>query len=192
MDSLWFKIEILIHHVKAFLDLIFGPLNALGPAPAIFIIALLTVLLTKLLSAKFNTRRYKMLTEQFQYWYNVRQEASKFEDHEKAKRLARNIDQAELNRVYYDYFFEGLMKSLFTKYLPIFLMLAYVNDAYASGNLMKHFGREYIFQIPRSAGDPVRVGAVFWFAVSLFIIYMVWPLIRWMVSGRRGSPQAQE
>ena len=41
---------------------------------------------------------------------NLRQEAMACEDREKGKALARNIDQAQLNKAYYDYFFEGFVK----------------------------------------------------------------------------------
>lgn len=171
LDTLWLKIEVLIEHARTLLETVFAPLNALGPAGAIFILAFLTVLLTRLFSGMFNTKRYRMLEGQFRHWYNLRQEANSCEDPEKAKLLKRNIDQAELNRVYYDYFFEGLMKSLLTRYLPIFLMLAYINETYRSDRLMADFGRAYVFKVAVSSGEPIIVGAVFWFFVSILLAY---------------------
>jgi len=108
LDSLWLNILVLVHYIKTFLDLIFAPLNSLGPAFAIFTIAFITVIITKILTKAFITKRYKELKKNFEYWHNVRQEAMKCEDREKAKSLAKNIDQAELNRAYYDFFLEGL------------------------------------------------------------------------------------
>jgi len=87
---------------------------------------------------------HKKLQKEFHHWYKMRQEALKCEDPAKAKLLAKNIDQAKLNKLYYDYFFEGLMNNLATLYLPIFILLAYVNEAYRSSNLSKLFGRDYI------------------------------------------------
>jgi uncharacterized membrane protein (DUF106 family) len=172
LDTLWFKIEVLVQHIKAFLDAVLAPLNAaLGPAWTILILAFLTVLLAEFLARKFNTKRYRMLKGQFQYWYNLRQEANSCDDTEKAKLLKRNIDQAELNRVYYDYFFEGLMKSLLTRYLPLFLMLAYVNEAYKANQLMNHFGRAYVLKLPATSGKPLLIGAVFWFFLCIVLAY---------------------
>lgn len=188
LDSLWLKIELLIQHTKVLLDVAFAPLNALGPAGAIFVIAFLTVLLTKFFSKKFNTKRYRMLKEQFQYWYNLRQEANNCADPEKAKRLKRNIDEAELNRIYYDYFFEGLMKSLLTRYLPLFLMLAYVNEAFRPRHLVEHFGRTYVLKVPSFSGKPVLIGGVFWFFLSILLSYGACSLCKAIVSKTRKRP----
>jgi uncharacterized membrane protein (DUF106 family) len=174
MDSLWTYILVGIQQIKHLLDWVFGPLNAAGPAFAILVIAFLAVAVAKLLSAKFKTKRYQELQKQFAHWYNIRQDALKCEDPEKARLLTKNIDQAKLNRVYYDYFFEGLMNSLATKYLPFFVLLAYVNETYQPRNLLKHFGRSYVFKFAGSQGKEIVVGAVFWFVVSIFLVYLVW------------------
>jgi hypothetical protein len=192
LDSLWFKIESVIHHIKIFLDAAFSPLTALGPAGAIFVLAFLTVVLTKFFSNKFNTKRYRMLKEQFQYWYNLRQEANRCEDPEKAKRLKRNIDQAELNRVYYDYFFEGFMKSLLTRYLPLFLMLAYVNEAFKPSQLLEHFGRTYVLKIPTFSAKPALIGGVFWFFLSVLLSFGVYSLCKKIVSKARSRPHPSQ
>jgi uncharacterized membrane protein (DUF106 family) len=178
LDSLWFKIVAAIHHIKTFLDFIFAPLNSLGPALAIFIIAFITVLIAKFLTKHFKTKRYKKLQKEFVYYYNLRQEALKCEDREKGKLLAKNIDQAELNRVYYNYFLEGFLNGLLTKYLPIFSFLAYVNEAYRPKNLLKLFGREYVFKFSNFGGEEILVGAVFWFVISILLIYLAWSIIR--------------
>jgi len=174
LDSLWFKIEILIRYLGSLLDFVFAPLDHLGPAVAISIIALIAVAVAKYFTGKFKTRRYKELEKQFFHWYNVRQEAKKCDDPEKAKLLAQNIDQAKLNRVYYDYFLEGFLNNILTMYLPILLLLAYVNEAYSPGNLMKRFGREYIFKVNTSNGQAIFVGTVFWFIVSVLLVYLAW------------------
>ncbi|MFZ0450760.1 MAG: hypothetical protein WAL98_16080 [Desulfatiglandaceae bacterium] len=174
MDSLWDYILAGIQQIKHFLDWVFGPLNAAGPAFAILIIALVAVAVAKLLSAKFKTKRYRELQKQFVHWYNIRQKAQQCEDPEKARLLTKNIDQAKLNRVYYDYFFEGFLNSLATKYLPIFILLAYVNETYQPGNLLKRFGRSYVFKFGGFQGKEIIVGAVFWFVVSIFFVYLIW------------------
>jgi len=177
LDALWFKILDLIHYVANFLDLIFAPLNFFGPVIAISTIAFITVILTKILTKIFKTKRYQKLQIEFDHWYNIRQEALKCEDYDKGKRLARNIDQAKLNQVYYNYFFEGFMLGLATKYLPILLLLAYVNEAYKPSNLQKLFGREYVFKFGSSNGEAVLFGAVFWFIVSILLIFLGWFII---------------
>jgi hypothetical protein len=174
LDSLWFKTVDLVYQVKNLLDGIFAPLNSLGPVIAILAIALITVLIAKCLSKTIKTRRYKELGEQFFYWFNLRQEALKNEDPDKAKRLAKNIDQAKLNRAYYDYFFEGLMISLVTKVLPVLVFLAYVNEAYKPSNLLKLFGREYVLRFKASGGSEILVGAASWFVVSILGVYVLW------------------
>ena len=73
--------------------------------------------------------------------------------------LARNIDQAQLNKAYYDYFFEGLLKSVVTAILPILFTAAYINHAYAPESLIRLIGREYIFTFSRAGGDPIAVSA---------------------------------
>ena len=176
MDILWFKIVAGVQYLKEILDIMLGPLNYLGPAAAILIIAAATAVLTRFLSRRFKTRRYKTLRKEFQYWYNIRQEALKCGDSEEAQRLAKNVDQAKLNKVYYDYFFEGLLNNLATKYLPILVVLSYVNSAYRPENLLALFGRDYVFKIGN--GDPVLVGSVFWFIMSLLTVHLVWYLIK--------------
>ena len=178
LDSLWFKILDLIHYFFCFLDYIFAPLNFLGPAFAILTIAFTTVVITKFLTKVFKTKRYEALTKDFKYWYNIRQEAMKCEDPEKAKLLAKNIDQAKLNKVYYDFFFEGFMLGLATKYLPILIFAAYINEAYRTENLIKVFGRGYVLKFAGSGPKPVLVGGVFWFVVSILLIYLCWFLIK--------------
>lgn len=190
MDIFWFKIVVGVQYLKEIVDIIVGPLNYLGPAVAILIIATVTAVLTRFLSRKFKTRRYKTLKAEFQHWYTIRQEALKCEDPEKAKRLAKNIDQAKLNRVYYDYFFEGLLNNLATKYLPVLVVLSYVNDAYGPENLLALFGRDYVFKF--GSGDPVLVGSVFWFILSLLSVHLVWFLIKKLYTRffKNGTPAA--
>ncbi|MDY6792899.1 MAG: hypothetical protein SWH54_16665 [Thermodesulfobacteriota bacterium] len=178
LDSLWFKILDLIDFFESFFDFVFAPLNFFGPAFAISVIALLTVVITKILTKLIKTKRYEALTKEFKHWYNIRQEAMKCEDSEKARLLAKNIDQAKLNKVYYDFFFEGFMLSIVTKYLPILIFAAYVNEAYRTENLIKVFGREYVFKFAGSGPNPVLVGGVFWFIVSILVIYLCWFFIK--------------
>ncbi len=191
LDILWLKIVVGVQFAKHILDVIFDPLNALGPAVAIAIIALITVIITKILSKRFKTRRYKELRKQFEYWLGIRQEAQKCIDPDKARLLTKNIDQAKLNRLYYDYFFEGLLNNLATTYLPIFTLLAYINEAYRSTNLAKLFGRDYIFKFGGDPGQPVLIGAVFWFVLSLFLIYLGWYIVKKICARYAAAPAEQ-
>lgn len=176
-DTLWLKIEALLHYGRSLLDFLFAPLNHLGPAIAISAIALLTVAMTKYLTKRFRTKRYGELKREFLHWFDLRREAQKCEEPEKARLLAKNIDQAQLNKAYYDYFFEGLLNNIATKYLPFLLLLAYVNEAYRASNLLKLFGRDYIFRFGYFDGEPLVIGAVFWFVISIFLSYVGWSLI---------------
>jgi len=174
LDIVWLKILVLIHAFVKGLDFIFTPLNPLGPAVVILVIVLLTVASTKFLSRIYKTKRYLKLQKDFQYWYNLRNEALTCKDPEKGKALAKNIDQARLNKVYYDFFFEGLLNSIPTKYLPILIMLAYVNEAFKPDKLLKNFGREYIFKFVNFDGNVIKTGAVFWFVLSMLLVYLAW------------------
>jgi hypothetical protein len=174
LDIVWLKILLLIHAFVKGLDFIFTPLNPLGPAVVILVIVLLTVASTKFLSRIYKTKRYLKLQKDFQYWYNLRNEALTCKDPEKGKALAKNIDQARLNKVYYDFFFEGLLNSIPTKYLPILIMLAYVNEAFKPDKLLKNFGREYIFKFVNFDGNVIKTGAVFWFVLSMLLVYLAW------------------
>ena len=173
-DIVWLKILVLIHTFVKGLDFIFAPLNPLGPAVVILVIVLLTIASTKFLSKIYKTKRYLKLQKEFQYWYNLRNEALTCKDPDKGKALAKNIDQAQLNKVYYDYFFEGLLNSIPTKYLPVLIMLAYVNEAFKSEKLLKIFGKEYIFKFVNIDGNVIKIGAVFWFVLSMLLVYLVW------------------
>ena len=174
LDTLWFRLEAFIHYLRSFLDFLFGPLNSLGPAVAISTMALITVAVTKYCGKKFKTKRYSELKKEFVHWYNVRQEATRCEDYEKGKLLAKNIDSAKLNKAYYDLFLEGLLNNVLTMYLPILFVLAYVNETYKSAHLLKLFGRDYIVRLWSFNGGTLAVGAAFWFVLSLVLIYLSW------------------
>lgn len=174
MDQLWLNIEAAVAYGQQLLDTVFSPLHSLGPAGAIFIIALVTVSITKLLTRTIVTRRYKELKEKFMYWHKIRQEALKWGESERGRRLARNIDQAELNRLYYDYFFEGFMISLVTRCLPIMVFLAYVNEAFQPDRLLAIFNQPFVFQLGAGGENPFPIGSVFWFVVSIILSYVLW------------------
>jgi uncharacterized membrane protein (DUF106 family) len=178
LDIVWFKIIDFFHSVASLLDVVFAPLNAMGPAFTIFTIALLTVIITKFLTGTFKTKRYQELKKEFEHWFNIRQEALKCDDFQKAKLLAKNIDQAKLNQVYWDYFLEGFLISLVTRLLPIFSFFAYVNEAYKLENLTKLFGREYVFKFKGVNQELFLVGAGLWFVLSLLLIYLAWFIIK--------------
>jgi hypothetical protein len=88
--------------------------------------------------------------------------------------LAKNIDQGKLNKVYYDYFFEGLLKNILTIYLPCLIVAAYVNEAYKADSLTAKFGRPYVFQWGSSDGEPTVMGALFCYVVLLLTTYLSW------------------
>ena len=146
----------------------------LGPVVLIFILALGTIGVIKVLTRLITTKRYTELEKKFNYWSSIRDEAMRSEDREKGKRMARNIDQAELNKAYYDYFFEGFMLGIARKIIPIFFMFAFINEYYRTENLTGLFGQPYIMSLPSSSGEPILIGAVFWYIISLFLGYILW------------------
>ncbi|NOR10218.1 MAG: hypothetical protein GQ541_01865, partial [Desulfovibrionaceae bacterium] len=105
--------------------------------------------------------------------------------------LARNIDQAKLNRVYYDYFLEGFLLGLMRNVLPIFLMVTYINEYYRAEELSRLFGKGYLFSIPITGGEPVMVGAVFYYIISLLLTYLSWYVSKKLIS-RKSSIHNQQ
>ncbi len=176
MDKAWEHIELAVQSLATGTDLLLLPLRPLGPVAIVALLALVAVASTKILGRIFNTRRHQELRQEFQHWYDLRQQALTCDDPEKGKLLAKNIDQARLNRVYYDYFFEGLLKSMVTRFLPLMIILAYVNHAFQATRLMADFGRRYLFQWQWLVTDPVDITAPFWYVSLVIAIYVVWAL----------------
>ena len=174
LDIVWFKIVDIVQVLVRGMDAVVAPLNVLGPAVVIFLLVFFTVCLTKFFKRVYTTKRYQTLKKEFEHWSELRKEAVNIEDQEKGKRMARNIDQAKSNTVYYDYFFEGLLNSSLTTVLPDLLMAAYVNEAYNPEKLQKLFGRSHVFSIPGTGDDPMLVGALFWYVLSLILVHVLW------------------
>ncbi len=177
LDQLWFKTLEGVHVLKSGVDSLLNPLNSLGPAVPIFVVALATVILTKVLSRYVKTKRYVRLEKEFLYWKGLREEAASVDNPEVARALEKGIDQAELNKVYFDYMVEGFLLSLVTRMLPIVSALAYVNEAYRPENLIALFGRPSVF-------ESFSLGAPPWFIICLVIIYTTWAIAKRMVIKR--------
>ena len=173
LDTVWFKIVALTQAAVRLMDALVSPFNILGPVVVIFMLVFLVVCMTKLFNRLYTAKRYEALKKEFNHWSDVRKQALTVEDREKGKRLARNIDQAKLNKVYYDYFFEGFLKNILTTILPVFLMASYVNEAYNSEKLLGLFDRPYVFKMPGFGGDPVHMSALLWFVLSLILVHLV-------------------
>ena len=182
LDTIWEKIAAGFIVVADGFDALLAAFHFLGPAMIIFLLAVLTVLVTKGLNRIIITKRFVRLEKEYKHWYNLRQTAINCEDREKGKALAKNIDQAELNRAYYDYFFEGMLLGLARKIIPISFILAYINEYYRPERLVELFGQSAIFKFESSAGEPVVIGSVFWYIISLLIVYLAWSIIKRCVS----------
>jgi len=165
------------------MDTLVAPLHVLGPVAVIFILVFITVACTKFFKKHYTTKRYIALKAEFDHWAGVRKQAMDVGDREKGKALAKNIDQAKLNKVYYDYFFEGLLNNILTTILPILLMAAYVSDAYRAERLEELFGKSFAFML-RGFGDPVPVSALAWFVFSLLIVHLIWAVAKWQIKKR--------
>ncbi len=190
MDTLWFQIMAMVQYGASLFDKLLSPLHIFGPLFILALLALITVVITKLLNRIIVTKRYAELEKDFQHWYKIREEAMKGEDYEKAKRLARNIDQAKLNRVYYDYFLEGFLLGLMRNVLPIMLMVMYINEYYRAEELSRLFGKDYLLSFSRAGGEPMLVGAVFYYLVALLITYLVWFVTKKFIFKKESVPKS--
>ncbi len=177
LDTIWVNLAAGFNTLGETLFSILQNLHFLGPIILISLLALSTVLVTKLLNRLIITKRYIELEKIYQKWFQLRQEAMNCGDREKGKRMARNIDKAELNKAYYDYFFEGLLLGIARKVIPIFFIFAFINEFYRPENMLVIFGREYVVKMVSSSGEPVLIGAVFWYFLSLLTGYLLWFLI---------------
>ena len=190
LDTLW---EYLASGFQFLGESLFSALqhiHFLGPFVLITFLALSTVAITKVLNRIIITKRYIKLEKKFNYWVQVRDEATKCEDREKGKRMARNIDQAELNRAYYDYFFEGLLLGLARRIIPIFFVFAFINEYYRPERMLEIFGRQHVLQIPSSSGEPVLVGTVFCYFFSLLTGYLLWFIVGKLFRRSKAEPLA--
>jgi hypothetical protein len=179
LDILWEYIYSAILTFAGMVDTVLSPIHSLtGPAFVLILLALLTVFSTKFLGKKCRTKRHIKLEKDFYHWLGVREEAMRCEDREKGSRMARNIDQATLNRAYYDYFLEGLLLSFATMYLPILMVMSYVNTFYRPERLMELSGKEYIFQFGSSGGEPQLIGSIFFYFVALLSFYLGWAILK--------------
>ena len=171
LDALWFKIVAVLHTARDGLGWILGPVDALaGPAVSILVLAGAVVLVTSWLS-RYKTRRYQELEQEFWHWFHVRQAALEAGEGEgdQSDALAKNIDKAKLNEVYYNYFFEGLLNNLLTRYIPIMLIAGYVNTAYRPEALAAKTGQDALFVLPLGS-EPVAVGGIFWYVCCLVLV----------------------
>lgn len=177
MDIAWEHIEAFLTIIVAVLGKLFSPLEVFGPAIVIFVLSFLVVCLTKFLSKVYVTRRYLKLKKAFEHWRKIRETALKHPDREKGKTLAKNIDQAQLNKAYYDYFFEGLLKNLITTVLPILLMAAYITRVYTPQTLLTRFGDKWVLSLSFGT-SPVNFSSLFWFVVCLILSFILFTLFK--------------
>ena len=173
MDQLGSWIVEGLWYAKAGLDFLVHPLNTVHPALTIFALAGATFWTTAIFRKRLVTPRFRRLEAEFTAWRSVREEAlESFDDPSQGRQMARNIDQAELNKVYYDYFFEGFLNNLMNTYLPILFMAAYVNEAFKPAALQGMIGRDAFWTV--SGGG--QVGGLPLFVLCLLLFWMGKPL----------------
>ncbi len=181
LDRLWGQIELYLNATVMFIDRGLSPLEVLGPGFVIFILALGVAVLTRVFSRFYVTKRYLRLEKEFRHWQQIREEAMKHPDAEKGKLLAKNVDQAKLNHVYYDYFFEGLMKSFITNVLPILVVASYVTTVYTPSTLMQRFGTRWVYSFG-SGSSLVNISSLFWYIICLLFSFVLIFLVKILVS----------
>ncbi|MCF6245750.1 MAG: hypothetical protein L3J69_00165 [Desulfobacula sp.] len=177
LDRVWEQIQVLLNFAVISLDTLFSPLEILGPGFVIFVLAGLVVGITRLNAKFYETKRFVTLKKDFEHWQSVREEAMKQPDREKGKALAKNIDQAQLNRAYYDYFFEGLLKNFITNVLPMLLTAAYVTTIYTPQNLLNRFGTQWVFSFSFGSSQ-VNVSSLLWFVVCVIFSFILFYILK--------------
>ena len=185
LDQLWMKIVAVAVFAADGLDALLTPLHGLGPAAILSILAVFTVVVTKTLNRLVITKRFIHLEKEFQRLSQLRREAMQCEDREKGRLMAKNIDKGELNRVYYDYFFEGLLLGLARKVLPVAILVAFINEYFRPERLSALFGKIYVFKFNGLGGEPILIGAVFWYVLSLLVGYLAWSLVQRKLNRRK-------
>ena len=180
LDRLWAQIGLYLNASVMFVDRLLSPLEVFGPGFVIFVIAFAVALFTRVFSRFYITKRYLRLEQEFRHWQQVRQEAMKHPDAEKGKLLAKNVDQAKLNHVYYDYFFEGLMKSFITNVLPILVAASYVTAVYTPSALMQRFGTKWVYSFG-SGSSLVNISSLFWYIICLLLSFVLIFLVKILV-----------
>ncbi|MCP4719611.1 MAG: hypothetical protein GY860_09160 [Desulfobacteraceae bacterium] len=178
LDRVWETIEVVLNYAVVFMDTLFSPLEIFGPGVVIFFLAFFVVVVTRIIAQFYVTKRYVHLEKEFKHWHGVREEAMKHPDREKGKALAKNIDQAELNRAYYDYFFEGLLKHFLVNVLPILLMVAYVTKVYTPETLYKRFGEKWVFSFFHGTSSQVNVSSLLWFVICIILSFILFAVIK--------------
>ena len=189
MDRMWDYIMAMFHFSASLLDQVLAPLHVFGPIFILTLLAVITVLITRTLNKYIITKRYIELEKEFQYWYKIREEAMKGPDYDKAKGIAKNIDQAKLNRVYYDYFLEGFLLGLARNILPVFLMVAYINESFQAEKLTLLFGKGYLFSLPSTGGKELLVGSVFFYLIALVLTHLTWAVIKRIAKKKVALPR---
>ncbi len=178
LDRVWEPIELFLNKTVLFLDALFSPLEILGPGFVIFILAFIVVIFTRILSKFYVTKRYIQLEKDYKHWQGVREEAMKHPDREKGKTLAKNIDQAKLNKAYYDYFFEGLLKHFMVNVLPILLMVSYITSVYTPSTLLERFGKKWVFSFSFGSSSVVNVSSMLWFVVCVILSFILFAILK--------------
>ena len=178
LDNAWGYIEFFLNYSIRVMDKIFSPLEAIGPWFVIFILAFLVVIFTRIMARLYVTKRHVSLEKEFYHWKDVRDEAMKHPDRKKGKALAKNIDQAQLNKAYYDFFFEGLLKNFITNVLPILLMIAYVVKIYTPETLLNKFGKEWIFSFSLGSSFHMDISSLFWFLICLILSFILFAVLK--------------
>ena len=187
LDRVWDLIYAFLTRAVVFIDTLFSPLESFGPGVVIFFLAFLVVIVTRILARFYVTKRYVKLEKEYLHWQGIRQEAMKHPDREKGKALAKNVDQAQLNRAYYDYFFEGLLKHFFTNVLPILLMVSYVTTVYTPETLFKRFGEKWVFSFSFGASSQVNVSSLLWFVICLIVSFVLFAVVNRIYQKRYGK-----
>ncbi|MBC2705411.1 hypothetical protein [Desulfobacula sp.] len=190
LDRVWDLIYGFLQSTVVFLDALFSPLEILGPGVVIFLLAFIVVIITRIIARFYVTKRYVRLEKEYLHWQGVRKEAMKHPDREKGKALAKNIDQAQLNRAYYDYFFEGILKHFIGNVLPILLMVAYVAKVYTPQTLLSRFGEEWVFSFSFGSSSQTNVGSMLWFVVCLILSFILFAVLKMVFKKRYAKKES--
>lgn len=185
LDNLWLIILAIFSTAGQFVFSLTSLLHPFGPTVTITVFSFMVVALIKLLDKVIITKRYTRLEEEFFHWKSIRDETGNWDDRETGSRMARNIDQAELNRIYYDYFFEGVLLGIARRVFPMLLGFGFINEFYNPLRMEALFGRTFLFALPSTTGESFLVGAVFWYIISVILSLLLWFFIARQVKRRK-------
>lgn len=179
-DELWLKVQPAFTWLSEKMGDIASPLMLLGPAVGIFLLALLTYTLIKVLSRLYKPDAEQKLNEEFTRLQKRRNEAKQMG----AKEVVKGFDQ-QLDEIYFERLRASVLRGAAVHTIPMLTMLCWVYSYYTPDKLKAMFGNPHVIELPFKLGKYDYIGAAFWFFLSLVIIWIVHAFLNGFVRRRK-------